>query len=77
MLDGYFLGLTAGQRLRLSTVSAALLGFLPLALLAHWQGSAHGLWLALVGLMVVRALTLAWAVPQSLRAIANAPPETA
>jgi MATE family multidrug resistance protein len=77
MLDGYFLGLTAGQRLRISTVSAALLGFLPLALLAHWQGSAHGLWLALVGLMVVRALTLAWAVPQSLRAIANAPPETA
>ncbi|WP_052049653.1 guanitoxin biosynthesis MATE family efflux transporter GntT [Leptolyngbya sp. KIOST-1] len=66
MLDGYFLGLTAGQVLRNATVLAAGVGFLPLALLAQSLGSAHLLWLALVGLMAARALTLLWAVPRSL-----------
>ncbi|MFQ4139262.1 MATE family efflux transporter [Nodosilinea sp. PGN35] len=66
MLDGYFLGLTAGKVLRNATVLAAGVGFLPLALLAQTLGSAHLLWLALVGLMAARALTLLWAVPKSL-----------
>ncbi|MBD2113072.1 MULTISPECIES: MATE family efflux transporter [Cyanophyceae] len=66
MLDGYFLGLTAGPVLRNATVLAAGVGFLPLALLAQSLGSAHLLWLALVGLMAARALTLLWAVPKSL-----------
>ncbi|WOD40934.1 MATE family efflux transporter [Nodosilinea sp. E11] len=66
MLDGYFLGITAGKVLRNATVLAAGVGFLPLALLAQSLGSAHLLWLALVGLMVARALTLLWAVPKSL-----------
>lgn len=66
MLDGYFLGLTAGPVLRNATVLAAGVGFLPLALIAQSIGSAHGLWLALVGLMAARALTLLWAVPKSL-----------
>ncbi len=66
MLDGYFLGLTAGRVLRNATVLAAGVGFLPLALLAQSLGSAHLLWLALVGLMAARALTLLWAVPKSL-----------
>ncbi|PZU97845.1 MAG: MATE family efflux transporter [Leptolyngbya sp.] len=66
MLDGYFLGLTAGTILRNATVLAAGVGFLPLALLAQALGSAHLLWLALVGLMAARALTLLWAVPKSL-----------
>ncbi|MGF1566473.1 MAG: MATE family efflux transporter [Nodosilinea sp.] len=66
MLDGYFLGLTAGPILRNGTVLAAAVGFLPLALVAQAAGSAHLLWLALVGLMAARALTLGWAVPRSL-----------
>lgn len=66
MLDGYFLGLTAGRVLRNATVLAAGVGFLPLALVAQSLGSAHLLWLALVGLMAARALTLLWAVPKSL-----------
>jgi MATE family multidrug resistance protein len=67
MLDGYFLGLTAGKTLRNATVLAALVGFLPLALLAQRANNPHLLWMALVGLMVGRGLILAWAVPQSLR----------
>ncbi|MBD1916927.1 MULTISPECIES: MATE family efflux transporter [Cyanophyceae] len=66
MLDGYFLGLTAGPVLRNATVLAAGVGFLPLAFLAQSVGSVHLLWLALVGLMAARALTLLWAVPKSL-----------
>lgn len=67
LLDGYFIGLTAGNVLRNATVLAAGVGFLPLALVARSLGSAHLLWLALVGLMAARALTLGWAVPKSLR----------
>lgn len=74
MLDGYFLGLTAGRQLRHSTLSATLGGFLPLALVAHWQASAHGLWLAMVGLMAVRALTLINAVPQTLQTMPESAP---
>ncbi|MGB3136375.1 MAG: guanitoxin biosynthesis MATE family efflux transporter GntT [Nodosilinea sp.] len=69
MLDGYFLGLTAGKVLRNATVLAAGAGFLPLALVAQFLGSAHLLWLALVGLMAARALTLVWAVPKSLSSL--------
>jgi len=66
-LDGYFLGLTAGKELRDSTLIAALIGFLPLALLANQQQSAHLLWLALSGLMAMRAVTLTAKVPATLR----------
>ena len=66
MLDGYFLGITAGKILRNATLLAAGVGFLPLALVAQAMASAHLLWLALVGLMAARALTLGWAVPKSL-----------
>ncbi|WP_008308243.1 MATE family efflux transporter [Leptolyngbya sp. PCC 6406] len=66
MLDGYFLGLTAGKWLRLSTVLATLVGFLPLALLGRWWHSPPLLWLALVGLMLVRSLILASRVPSTL-----------
>jgi MATE family multidrug resistance protein len=62
MLDGYFLGLTAGKVLRNSTVLAAGVGFLPLALFAQAVGNPHLLWLALVGLMTARSATLGWAL---------------
>ncbi|NJN20702.1 MAG: MATE family efflux transporter [Leptolyngbya sp. RL_3_1] len=67
LLDGYFLGLTAGQRLRSSTLIAALGGFLPMALWARQVQSPHLLWAAMVMFMAVRALTLSWAVPATLR----------
>ncbi len=67
LLDGYFLGLAAGSRLRQSTLWATLGAFLPLGLLAqHWQ-SLPLLWLALTAMMATRALTLALAVPATLR----------
>lgn len=69
MLDGYFLGLTAGKVLRNATLLAAGVGFFPLALSAQRLGSPHGLWLALAGLMAGRALTLLWAVPASLKTL--------
>jgi MATE family multidrug resistance protein len=66
MLDGYFLGLTAGKILRNATVLAAGVGFLPLAFVAQALENPHILWLALTGLMAARAATLSWAVPKSL-----------
>jgi multidrug resistance protein, MATE family len=67
LLDGYFLGLTAGPLLRRATTLAALFGFAPLALIAWFVQSAHLLWLALAAFMGVRALTLGLQVPQTLR----------
>ena len=58
MLDGYFLGLTAGRILRQSTLIAAIIGFLPMAIAAwHWQNN-HLLWLALALFMATRSITL-------------------
>ncbi|PSN19576.1 MATE family efflux transporter [filamentous cyanobacterium CCP5] len=66
LLDGYFLGLTAGKTLRNATLVAAGVGFLPLALAARAIASPHLLWLALASFMAARALTLMAAVPKSL-----------
>lgn len=66
MLDGYFLGLTAGRILRNGSLIATGVFFLPLAWFALQQGSVELLWLALVGLMLGRSLTLAIAVPKTL-----------
>ncbi len=66
-LDGYFLGLTAGRTLRNATLIAALIGFLPLALVASELKSPHLLWLALAGLMATRVATLLQQVPPTLQ----------
>ncbi|MEM6251967.1 MAG: MATE family efflux transporter [Cyanobacteria bacterium P01_D01_bin.156] len=66
MLDGYFLGLSAGHILRNSTIFATGLGFLPLALMAYLFQQPNLLWLAMTCFMFTRALTLACAVPASL-----------
>ena len=59
MLDGYFLGLTAGKILRQSTLIAAVLGFAPVAIAAwYWQAN-NLLWLALSLFMATRSITLA------------------
>ncbi|BAZ43850.1 MATE efflux family protein [Chondrocystis sp. NIES-4102] len=58
MLDGYFLGLTAGKILRQSTLIAATVGFAPMAIAAwYWQAN-HLLWLALALFMATRSVTL-------------------
>lgn len=66
LLDGYFLGLTAGHALRRSTVAATVGGFLPMGLIAYTQQAPHLLWLALVVFMAIRGLTLGWLVPRTL-----------
>ena len=58
MLDGYFLGLTAGKILRQSTLIAALLGFVPIAIAAWYFQVNHLLWLALTVFMMLRSITL-------------------
>ena len=58
MLDGYFLGLTAGKILRQSTLIATFLGFAPMAIAAWYWQTNHLLWLALALFMVARSITL-------------------
>ena len=58
MLDGYFLGLTAGKVLRQSTLIAALLGFVPMAIAAWYWQTNNLLWLALTLFMATRSITL-------------------
>lgn len=67
LLDGYFLGLTAGKLLRNSTLLATGLGFLPLGGLAHHFHSSTLLWSALASFMTIRAVTLGSQIPHSLR----------
>ncbi|HEY9857923.1 MAG TPA: MATE family efflux transporter [Candidatus Obscuribacterales bacterium] len=69
MLDGYFIGLTAGKILRQSVVVAAVVGFAPVAIAAWYIQNSHLLWLALSLFMVVRALMLGQQVPGSLRSV--------
>ena len=66
MLDGYFLGLTEGRILRKSSVTAALVGLVPMAVGA-WLQSSHMLWLALSVFMLARVVTLGIQVPRTLR----------
>ena len=67
MLDGYFLGLTAGHALRNATVFAAVVGFAPTAIAAwHWQ-QAHLLWLAMTLFMVCRAGSLGFLVAGTVK----------
>lgn len=73
LLDGYFLGLTAGKYLRHSVLIATLLGFLPLAIAAWYWQQVHLLWLALALFMVSRAIVLGIQVPQSLKRVHGTP----
>lgn len=58
MLDGYFLGLTAGKILRQSTLIAATVGFAPMAIAAKQLQMNNLLWLALALFMATRSITL-------------------
>lgn len=58
ILDGYFLGLTAGRDLRNAMLISVAIGFLPLAGWAWARQNPHLLWMALFGFMLARVLTL-------------------
>lgn len=73
LLDGYFLGLTAGKALRNSTFSATILGFLPIGLLAYSTKTPHLLWAAMAAFMAIRAATLGWMLPKTLKATSTPP----
>lgn len=62
MLDGYFLGLTAGKILRQSTLMATIIGFVPMAIAAWYWQTNHLLWLALSLFMATRSITLGWKI---------------
>ncbi len=66
ILDGYFLGLTAGRTLRRAMFWSTVGVFAPALGLALASGSPAGLWAAMTALMVARAVTLGWAVPRTL-----------
>lgn len=68
ILDGYFIGLTAGTTLARAMLLSFGLGFLPLALWARYgDGGPTVLWIALLSFMAARGLTLGLAVPATLR----------
>jgi MATE family multidrug resistance protein len=67
ILDGYFIGLTQGRVLRNASLIAALVGFLPVALVAWQRQDPHLLWLSLTLFMVARGITLGIKVPETMR----------
>jgi multidrug resistance protein, MATE family len=67
LLDGYFLGLTAGRLLRRSVIIAALGGFMPMAIAAWQFRNVHLLWLALTLFMALRAIALGIEIPKTLK----------
>jgi multidrug resistance protein, MATE family len=67
LLDGYFLGLTAGRLLRRSVIIGAVGGFLPMAIAAAQFRNAHLLWLGLSLFMAFRAIALGIEIPKTLQ----------
>ncbi|MGG6294130.1 guanitoxin biosynthesis MATE family efflux transporter GntT [Leptolyngbya sp. AN02str] len=67
MLDGYFLGLTAGATLRTAALQSSLLGFGPVAIAAYYSQNPQWLWLALTSFMAARSLTLLRKLPSTLQ----------
>lgn len=69
VLDGFFLGLTAGRTLRNAMLVSLGLAIVPFGWLALRAGSVPLLWAAMVTFMAVRVLTLGCAVPATLRRV--------
>jgi len=70
VLDGFFLGLSAGPILSRMMLLSLGVGFVPLALYARSQASSDWLWCALACFIVARVITLGANVPRTLRQIA-------
>jgi len=67
-LDGIYIGLSNAKEMRNSLVVAVCVVFLPLtALLSHWP--IHGLWVAMYGFLISRALWQGLRLPAALRKI--------
>lgn len=78
MLEGYFIGLKAGAKLRNAVLLAFGVGFLPLAIAAAWQANNHLLWFSLVGYVSVLAIALAVQLPATFVLLSSEPvPEQA
>ncbi len=60
ILDGYFLGKTAGRLLRNCMLLSAGVAFLPLALIALHLRNNTLLWLSMIVFMIARVVTLWW-----------------
>jgi multidrug resistance protein, MATE family len=67
MLEGYFIGLSEGSTLSKSSLTAILVGFLPLASVAWYLSSNHFLWLALSLYMLTSVFVLATQLPRTFR----------
>ena len=67
ILDGYFAGLAQGHFIRNATLSGAMFGFAPLAVMAWHYQSNHILWLALSMFGAIRVVVLAVQVPGTLK----------
>lgn len=65
MLDGYFTGLAEGKIIRNVSLTAALVGFSPVAILAWYYQNNHILWLALSMFIVSRAIMLGSQLPKT------------
>ena len=64
-LDGIYVGLASVTEMKNSLVFAVLCVFLPFTyLFAFWE--YHGLWLAMYGLLIARAIWLLWQLPSQL-----------
>lgn len=68
VLDGYFLGLTAGRILRVAMIWSVAIGFVPVAALALGLRNMDLLWAALATFMLARTVTLGMKTGATLRA---------
>ncbi len=66
VLDGFFLGITAGRVLRNSMVLSLIFAFLPMAAWGAAQANNHILWASMALFMVARVITLGRVVPTFL-----------
>ena len=67
ILDGYFAGLAQGHFIRNATLSGAIFGFAPLAVVAWHYQSNHILWLALSVFVAIRVVVLGVQVQKTLK----------
>jgi MATE family multidrug resistance protein len=65
MLDGYFIGLAEGEIIRNVSLTAAVVGFSPVAVLAWYYHNNHILWLALSMFIASRAILLVSQLPRT------------
>ncbi len=67
ILDGYFAGLALGTEIRNASLSGAMFGFAPLAVVALYYHSNHILWLALSVWAVTKLVVLGVQVQKTLK----------